>query len=130
MVRLRKTLEIGSSPHITDGASVDVIMLNVFLALLPVSVFAIYAFGNGAALVLLTATLACVLTEHVLCRATGQPSTVGDWSVAITGLIYGLTLPPDLPLWMVAVGSSRPSPAIRNCCMGSRPGPWERPAGC
>jgi electron transport complex protein RnfD len=24
--------------------------------------------------------------------------------VAITGLLYGLTLPPDLPLWMVAIG--------------------------
>nr|MDJ0866839.1 RnfABCDGE type electron transport complex subunit D [Myxococcota bacterium] len=28
----------------------------------------------------------------------------GDWSIAITGLLYGLTLPPGLPLWMVAVG--------------------------
>jgi len=79
-------------------------MLNVFLALLPVTVFAVYAFGTGAALVLATATASCVLTEHWLCRATKQPSTVGDWSVAITGLLYGLTLPPDLPLWMVAVG--------------------------
>ena len=105
MTRLKKTLEIGSSPHISDGASVDVIMLNVFLALLPVTLFAIYAFGTGAALVLLTATASCVLTEHVLCKWTKQASTVGDWSVAITGLLYGLTLPPDLPLWMVAVGA-------------------------
>ena len=104
MTKLRKTLEIGSSPHITDGASVDVIMLNVFLALLPVTLFAIYAFGMGAALVLITATGSCVLTEHILCKATGKPTTVGDWSVAITGLLYGLTLPPELPLWMVAVG--------------------------
>ena len=27
-----------------------------------------------------------------------------DWSVTITGLLYGLTLPPALPLWMVAIG--------------------------
>jgi electron transport complex protein RnfD len=104
MAGLKKLLEIGSSPHITDGASVDVIMLNVFLALLPVSIFAVYAFGTGAALVLATATLSCVLTEHLLCKALRQPTTIGDWSVAITGLIYGLTLPPDLPLWMVIVG--------------------------
>jgi len=45
-----------------------------------------------------------VLTEHLICRATGKPTTVGDWSVTITGLLYGLTLPPCLPLWMVAVG--------------------------
>ena len=38
------------------------------------------------------------------CRLTGQASTVGDWSVVITGLLYGLTLPPGLPLWMVVLG--------------------------
>jgi len=105
MSKLHQHLEIGSSPHITDGASVDVIMRNVVLALLPVTIFAIYAFGIGAALVLATAVGSCMLTEHSLCKATRQPSTIGDWSVAITGLLYGLTLPPDLPLWMVAVGS-------------------------
>jgi electron transport complex protein RnfD len=35
---------------------------------------------------------------------SGKASTLDDWSVTITGLIYGLTLPPGLPLWMVAVG--------------------------
>jgi len=105
MSMLQKYLEIGSSPHISSGASVDVIMRNVFLALLPVSVFSVYAFGIAAALVLITAVFSCIATEHLLCRMTGKPTTVGDWSVAITGLLYGLTLPPDLPLWMVAVGA-------------------------
>ncbi|MFW2404531.1 MAG: RnfABCDGE type electron transport complex subunit D [Gammaproteobacteria bacterium] len=100
----QRHLEIGSSPHVTSGDSVDVIMRNVFLALLPVCVFSIYSFGVAAALVLVTASASCVGTEHVLCKMTGRPSTIGDWSVAITGLLYGLTLPPDLPLWMVAVG--------------------------
>ena len=105
MSELKKHLEIGSSPHVTDGASVDIIMRSVVLALLPVTVFAVYAFGTGAALVLTTATVSCMLTEHVLCRVTRQSSSVGDWSAAITGLLFGLTLPPDLPLWMVAVGA-------------------------
>ena len=106
MSPLKKLLEIGSSPHISSGASVDNIMFNVVLALLPVTIFAVYAFGTGAALVLAAAVLSCVLTEHVLCKFAGQPTTVGDWSVAITGLLYGLTLPPDLPLWMVFVGGA------------------------
>lgn len=104
MSKPQKYLEIGSSPHISSGASVDVIMRNVFIALLPVCVFSIYAFGLAAALVLATASLTCVATEHALCRMTNKATTIGDWSVAITGLLYGLTLPPDLPLWMVAVG--------------------------
>jgi electron transport complex protein RnfD len=83
---------------------VDTIMFNVVLALLPVTAFAVFAFGLAALLTLSMALAACVLTEHVICRATGEPTTVGDWSVTITGLLYGLTLPPSLPLWMVAVG--------------------------
>jgi electron transport complex protein RnfD len=79
-------------------------MRNVVVALVPVSVFAIFTFGTAAALVLATAIISCVATEHILCQLSGRPSTIGDWSVAITGLLYGLTLPPDLPLWMVAVG--------------------------
>jgi electron transport complex protein RnfD len=99
-----KTLEIRTSPHILSGNSVDTIMFNVVLALLPVTAFAVYAFGLAGLLTLSMAVTSCVLTEHLICRATGKPSTIGDWSVTITGLLYGLTLPPALPLWMVAVG--------------------------
>jgi len=98
------TLELRSSPHIASGASVDVIMRNVVWALLPVAAYAIYAFGLAAAMTLLVAVISCVATEHLLCRLATTPSTVRDWSVTITGLLYGLTLPPALPLWMVACG--------------------------
>ena len=99
-----KTLEIRTSPHILSGYSVDSIMFNVVLALLPATAFAVFAFGLPGLLTLTMALASCVLTEHVICRATGKATTVGDWSVTITGLLYGLTLPPGLPLWMVAVG--------------------------
>jgi electron transport complex protein RnfD len=101
---LSKTLQIRTSPHILSGNSVDTIMFNVVLALLPTAAFAIYAFGLAGLLTLTVAVASCVLTEHVLCRAGGKRSTVADWSMVITGLLYGLTLPPSLPLWMTAVG--------------------------
>lgn len=104
MTQLAKTLEIRSSPHIGSGASVNTIMFNVVLALLPVSVFAVYRFGLAALATTTVAVVVCVLTEHLLCRWNRRESTVGDWSAAVTGLLYGLTLPPTLPLWMVAVG--------------------------
>ncbi len=104
MNRSARTLEIHSSPHIASGASVDVIMRNVVWALLPVAAFAVYSFGLAALLTLATAVLSCVATEHLLCRLSAAPTTVRDWSVTITGLLYGLTLPPALPLWMVACG--------------------------
>lgn len=104
MTPVGKTLEIRSSPHFTGGHSVDRIMFHVVLALLPTAGFAVYAFGLVGMLTLTTAVLSCLLAEHLLCRLTRQSTTVGDWSVVITGLLYGLTLPPGLALWMVAAG--------------------------
>ena len=52
MAKLTKTLEIRTSPHIISGYSVDTIMFNVVLALIPVTLFAVYAFGLAALLVL------------------------------------------------------------------------------
>jgi electron transport complex protein RnfD len=98
------TLEIRTSPHIVSGYSVDTIMFNVVLALLPTTAFAVYAFGLAAFLVLTTAVASCLLTERLASWLSGAESSLGDWSVAITGLLYGLTLPPGLPLCMVAVG--------------------------
>jgi electron transport complex protein RnfD len=99
-----RTLQIHSSPHIASGAGVDIIMRNVVWALLPVAAYAVYSFGLAALFTLLAATLSCVLTEHLMCRLAARPTTVNDWSVTITGLLYGLTLPPTLPLWMTVCG--------------------------
>ena len=104
MTPIRKTLEIASSPHIASGASVDIIMRNVVLALLPVCAFSVYNFGLTALVTLVAATASCLLAEWLFCRWRGESSTLGDWSIAVTGVIYGLTLPPGLPLWMVVLG--------------------------
>jgi len=101
---LNKTLNISTSPHITKGQSTDVIMQNVVWALLPLAFFAVYAFGLSALLMLTTAVGSAVFTEHFLCRFSGKESTVSDWSAVITGLLLGLTLPPNFPLWMTFVG--------------------------
>ncbi|MCW5515736.1 RnfABCDGE type electron transport complex subunit D [Muriicola sp. Z0-33] len=101
---LKKTLDISSSPHINKGRSTDDIMKNVVCALMPVVFFSFYSFGLNALLVILTATLACVLTEHFLCRLSKKETTVNDYSAVITGLLLGLTLPPSFPLWMAFVG--------------------------
>ncbi|MBE0434255.1 MAG: RnfABCDGE type electron transport complex subunit D [Methylomicrobium sp.] len=99
-----KTLRISSSPHINKGVGVDVIMRNVVYALLPVSAFAVYAFGLNALLVIVTSLIACVLTEHLLNKFSNRPSTIADGSAVITGLLLGLTLPPIFPLWMTFIG--------------------------
>lgn len=101
---LKKTLQIRTSPHIRKGVSTEAIMRNVVYALLPVVGFAVYAFGLSALMVVASTTAASVLTEHYLCKWSGKESTVSDWSAVITGLLLGLTLPPNFPMWMGFIG--------------------------
>lgn len=122
MTGLTRTLLIRSSPHAHSGASVDAIMRQVALALLPACGFALFHFGLSALATLLTASATCLLAERGLALrlATSRqpglsaaanprlsrslPGGLGDGSALVTGLLYGMTLPPSLPLWMVAVG--------------------------
>lgn len=102
---MARRIEIRTSPHLKRALSVDQIMRNVVFALLPVCAFAIYQFGLSALLLLLTTTGAAIATEWVFARASQSGNTVSDWSVVITGLLLGLTLPPGFPLWMAAVAA-------------------------
>lgn len=122
MTGLTRTLLIRSSPHAHSGGSVDAIMRHVALALLPACGFALFHFGLSALATLLTACAVCLLAERGLAPrlATSRqpgvslaanpqlpsvvPGRLGDGSALVTGLLFGMTLPPSLPLWMVAVG--------------------------
>ena len=94
-----------TSPHFRSTNRVETIMRNVVYALLPVCAFSVYQFGISVLALLIVCTLSCMATEEIVCRLSGKPSSLGDWSVVITGLLLGLVLPPGFPLWMAAVAS-------------------------
>lgn len=98
-------IEIRTAPHVHSGRSVENIMRNVAYALLPICCYSIWLFGLSALALILTTTGSCVLVEHLSCRMAGRESSVRDFSVVITGILLGLTLPPALPLWMGALGA-------------------------
>ena len=98
-------IELRTSPHLKQTVTVEQIMRNVVYALLPVCAFAVYAFGISVLALLTVTTLTCVLSESLFCRLSGRPNTVNDWSIVITGLLLGLTLPPGFPLWMAAIAA-------------------------
>jgi electron transport complex protein RnfD len=104
LAQLRKTLEIRTSPHFESGHRVETIMANVLVALAPVCAWAVWAFGWAALALIVVSTAATLAAERLASRLAGRPSTLGDYSAAITGVLYALTLPPALPLWMAAAG--------------------------
>jgi electron transport complex protein RnfD len=103
MSRNSSRIELRTSPHVVKGLSVERIMFNVVLALLPIAAFSIWQYGLSALALLTVTPLTCLLTERLVNRLSGTDNTLSDWSATITGLLLALTLPPSFPLWMAAV---------------------------
>jgi len=99
-----KVLNISSSPYIHSGHSVPSIMREVILALVPVVFSAVYFFGLRALILIIVSLAACLLSEHLCQKLRHRPTTIGDGSAIITGILLALILPPAIPLWVVAVG--------------------------
>lgn len=98
-------LKMSSSPHIRSEITTNKIMLYVVIALLPASAFGVWNFGIHALLMLLSTTVAAVLTEYIYEKLMHKPITVGDLSAVVTGLLIGMNMPASAPLWMGALGS-------------------------
>lgn len=81
-------------------------MGRVLLALVPAVACAIFYFGWGAAIVIAMSIAVCVATEWLIDRyLLGRPSSIGDLSAVLTGLLLALNLPSNLPLWTIAIGA-------------------------
>ena len=98
-------LSLSASPHIHSGNSTRRVMLDVVIALLPASVAAVLIFGMKALVVLLACTVSAVLFEALFCLLTGRKQSVGDLSAVVTGLLLGLNLSTNVPVWQCVIGS-------------------------
>lgn len=98
-------LNVSPSPHIRAPQDTRFLMRSVLIALVPACAVGIYRFGYRALIVLALTTAIAVLTEWLLHRLMKRPSTVGDLSAAVTGLLLGMNLPANAPWWMCVVGS-------------------------
>jgi len=78
----------------------------VIWALMPALMASIYVFGVGALIVTATSVLSCIFFEWFITRfILKRPSTIGDLSAVITGLLLAFNLPSNLPLYMIVVGA-------------------------
>ena len=94
-----------SSPHIHSGASTRRIMLDVIIALLPAAIASAVIFGMRANVILLTCIVSAVLAEALFNVITRREQSVGDLSAVVTGLLLGLNLSTNVPIWQCVIGS-------------------------
>jgi len=97
---------VSVSPHIRSEVTISAIMYSVLLALLPTSLAGVYFFGFPALKVMLLGIIGAVAAEAIIQPLLGQKISIRDGSAALTGLLLALTLPPNIPWYMVLIGSA------------------------
>ena len=97
-------LVLRTSPHDQGATDTPSIMRDVFLALVPITIAAVFYFGVAAVLVIGGAVAGCVATEAFFAPRGRRVASLTDWSALLTGLLLGLTLPPSFPIWMAFLG--------------------------
>ena len=100
-------LLVSLSPHAHGNDSVERNMYGVIIALLPALLVSFFYFGIGSAIVCLTSVAAWVLFEWAINRFIlgNQRNTILDGSAALTGLLLGMNLPSNLPVWIIIIGA-------------------------
>jgi Na+-transporting NADH:ubiquinone oxidoreductase subunit B len=77
-------------------------MAVVLRALTPLALAAVYFYGWRALAVLAVTNTFAFLTEWYFTRGRGEPVTL---AVFVTGSLLALSLPPNIPFWMCALGA-------------------------
>ncbi|MBU5677692.1 RnfABCDGE type electron transport complex subunit D [Alkaliphilus sp. MSJ-5] len=98
-------LFVSSSPHIRVENTIQKVMLDVIIALLPAALGALYYFRMNAAKVILLSVLTAVISEAIFQKITKKPITINDLSAVVTGLLLAFNIPASAPWWIPVLGS-------------------------
>lgn len=99
-------LLVSPSPHLHSKTTTPVLMRDVVIALIPAVVVSVVFYGLAELLVLAVSVISCVALEYLITKyLLKAPSTVGDWSAAVTGILLALNLPATTPWWVVFIGA-------------------------
>ena len=97
---------VSLSPHAHGTDSVERNMYGVIIALLPALLASFYFFGLGSVIVCGCSVLACMLFEWLISKFLLQRTpTLTDGSAIVTGLLLGMNLPSNFPIWMIVIGA-------------------------
>ncbi len=98
-------LHISVSPHIHTSSTVQRIMLDVVIALLPAAIAGVVIFGMRALLLMVLCVAVCTASEFIFNLIVKKEQTIGDFSAVVTGLLLAMNLPANIPMWQAVIGS-------------------------
>ena len=97
-----------TSPHTFKPNSVQRVMLQVLLALIPGIIAMVWYFGWGVLINIIIAVIAALVSEALVIRLRKRPvvPVISDLSAVVTAVLLALSLPPLLPWWMTVIGTA------------------------
>ena len=102
---MSSSIIVSGTPHVRSKESIQSIMRDVVIALIPASVMGIYYFGIKALMLIAISIVSSVVFEWGYEKILKKPITVTDFSAVLTGLLLALNLPATASWWVPIVGS-------------------------
>ncbi|MEN8178198.1 MAG: electron transport complex subunit RsxD [Pseudomonadota bacterium] len=95
-----------TSPHTALPNSVNKVMLQVILALIPGIIAMTWFFGWGTLINIMLAICSAVGFEALVLRLRKRPimPTLWDLSAVLTAMLFAIAVPPTLPWWLTILG--------------------------
>jgi electron transport complex protein RnfD len=99
-------VRVAPGPHLHAGVqTTQRMMLDVLIALIPVTAVAISVFRAAAVFQLAVCVVSSLVAEAVFTAARHRPIKLRDCSAAVTGVILALSLPGTAPWYVGVIGS-------------------------
>ena len=97
---------VSPNPHIHASVSMKKLMLDVIIALCPAAIVSFLFYGLSEIAIMAISVASCVVLEWAITKyLMRKPSTTGDLSAIVTGILLAMNLPPTCPLWVVFIGA-------------------------
>lgn len=106
------------APHIRSNDSVQKIMRDVIIALMPAVIGSIYFFKLNALWIYLVSIIFCVGSEYIFQKLAKKPIQISDLSAVVTGILLAMNMPSGVPLYVVAVGAIFAIVIVKECFGG------------
>jgi len=99
-------LLVSPNPHIHAPVSTKSLMRDVIIALVPAVICSFVFYGWQEIVLMAVSVATCVGLEWAITKyMMHKPSTIGDLSAVITGILLALNLPYSTPWWVVMIGA-------------------------
>ncbi|MGL5616790.1 MAG: RnfABCDGE type electron transport complex subunit D [Sarcina sp.] len=101
----KRLFKLSPAPYIRKGNSVNGLILDFIIALIPAWGAGIYFYGNDAIRIVLAALIASLVSEVLWNKFVKKTDALTNLSPIVNGLLIGLIMPTHLPTWIIVVGS-------------------------